>query len=136
MENREEEQSVIRHFKVSVGTRVYEVAVEEMGEVVQKETPLTSPPFPKQTQAQTPGPGAGDGVAQEGGDMVVCPMPARVVSIKCSKGDRVKSGDILLVIEAMKMEHNLCAPKDGIVLDIKTMEGASVAYSQPLVLIG
>lgn len=114
---------MIRRFKVSVGTKVYEVAVEEIGEVSQKE-------------AQTPKQETAEKVAQDGGCMVVCPMPAKVVSIKRNKGDRVKSGDILLVIEAMKMEHNLCAPKDGVVLDIKTIEGASVAYSQPLVLIG
>jgi len=125
---------VIRRFKVSVGTRVYEVAVEEIGEVSQKEAP--HPTLFRQPQAQTPKQEMAEKVAQDGECMVVCPMPAKVVSIKRNKGDRVKSGDILLVIEAMKMEHNLCAPKDGVVLDIKTIEGASVAYSQPLVLIG
>ena len=127
---------MIRRFKVSVGTKVYEVAVEEIGEVSQKEAPRPAPTPFRQPQAQTPKQEMADKVAQDGGCMVVCPMPAKVVSIKRNKGDRVKSGDILLVIEAMKMEHNLCAPKDGVVLDIKTIEGASVAYSQPLVLIG
>lgn len=66
---------------------------------------------------------------------ILCPMPAKVISLKCKPGDVVKKGDILLIIDAMKMEHNIIAPRDGVIIEVKTFEGASVAHNQPLIIM-
>ena len=140
MESRGEEQGVIRRFKVSVSGKVYEVAVEEIREEPTQEREyqpaprLQAPPRTEQVQATKKTTSEKPEIGK--GEVVVSPMPAKVVSIRCQTGGQVKSGDILLVIEAMKMEHNIFAPRDGVIVDIKTTEGASVAYSQPLVVIG
>jgi len=66
---------------------------------------------------------------------VVAPMPGRIVSIKVKKGDRVEEGDILLVLEAMKMENEITAPRKGTIKDIPVKEGASVNRGDPLIII-
>ena len=131
---------VIRRFKVKVGGKVYDVEVEELKEEATQKTE----PHPTEKQGvfyktEEPQPAkqpTNKGEEDVKGDEVVSPMPAKVISIKCKKGERVKSGTVLLVIEAMKMEHNIFSPRDGVVLDIRTSEGSSVAYNQPLVILG
>jgi biotin carboxyl carrier protein len=138
MENREKEFVLIRHFKVTVGSRVYEVAVEEAGEVSNKGSASQTIPPSSVPQKTEPAQTIKREVQKktEGGGAILCPMPAKVILIKCKIGDRVRCGEALLVIEAMKMEHTLCAPGDGVVLEIKASEGESVGYNQPLLLIG
>jgi biotin carboxyl carrier protein len=131
--------NLIRRFKVSVGNKAYEVAIEEIGGASQKDAPSQPTPInrpPKAENTQTPKQQFREKTEGCKTEAVVCPMPARVISIKCRVGERVEAGETLIVIEAMKMEHPLCAPKDGVILEIKTVEGASVAYNQPLIIIG
>jgi len=122
---------VIRRFKVNVSGRMYVVEVEEVKEEIIKKNEAISTPShktgraPKQTTKEK----------NEEREVVICPMPARVISIKCRAGEQVKTGEVLMVIEAMKMEHNIFSPRDGRVLEIKTSEGSSVAYNQPLLII-
>ena len=132
---------MIRRFRVTIGRKIYDVAVEEMGGGPQ-EKPAS--PATTETRVAAPAPQAG-GVAGEtkrgGGrgekkEVVVCPMPAKVISIVHKEGDWVRRGDVLLVVEAMKMENPICAPRDCVILEIKIKEGASVAAHQPLLLLG
>jgi biotin carboxyl carrier protein len=135
---REGELGVIRRFRVSVGNKTYEVEIEEIEEAPQKTTAkqLNIAPQAAQRTEHTVKQETKERAAVGKGGVVVCPMSAKVVSIKCKAGEKVKPGDALLVIEAMKMEHTLCAPCGGVILEIKTEEGASVAYNQPLIVIG
>jgi biotin carboxyl carrier protein len=63
------------------------------------------------------------------------PMPGTVLDIKVSEGQTVKAGDIILILEAMKMENELVAPKDGTIAKIYTSKSTSVNTGDPLVTI-
>ena len=66
---------------------------------------------------------------------VTAPMPGRITSIKVREGDRVKEGDVLLILEAMKMENEIASPRSGVVREVMVKEGASVNRGDPLVVI-
>ncbi|MDW8280998.1 MAG: acetyl-CoA carboxylase biotin carboxyl carrier protein subunit [Myxococcales bacterium] len=70
-----------------------------------------------------------------GPQQVRAPMPGKVVKILCRPGDRVRAGQGLLLIEAMKMENELRAPADGVVVDVRTVEGQSVEGGAVLVTL-
>jgi biotin carboxyl carrier protein len=64
-----------------------------------------------------------------------CPMPGTILDIKVTQGSRVKRGDVLFILEAMKMENEISAPKDGVVTQISIAKGASVATNDLLAVI-
>ena len=66
---------------------------------------------------------------------ITSPMPGKVVALKVKPGDKVRKGDVLLVIEAMKMENEIKAPRDGIVREVLVSEGSSVSTGQPLLAL-
>ena len=63
-------------------------------------------------------------------------MPGAIVKVNVTAGQAVKAGDVLCVLEAMKMENDITAPKDGTVTQVVTSKGASVSTGDPLVVIG
>jgi len=67
---------------------------------------------------------------------VVAPMTGKILSIKVKKGDEVKAGQVLCVLEAMKMENEIITPKAGVVKEIYVSEGASVSEGEPLFMVG
>ncbi len=62
-------------------------------------------------------------------------MPGLIISVAVAEGDTVSSGDVLVVLEAMKMESEICSPVDGVVKEVKVKAGDNVSQSQLLVLI-
>ncbi|HIY21222.1 MAG TPA: biotin/lipoyl-binding protein [Candidatus Flavonifractor merdigallinarum] len=66
------------------------------------------------------------------GEAVTSPMPGNILAVNCSAGQAVKAGDILFVLEAMKMENEICAPKDGTVTAVMTTKGFTVETGTPL----
>ena len=60
------------------------------------------------------------------GDPVTSPMPGAILDVRCSNGQQVKKGDILFILEAMKMENEIFAPKDGTITSVCTSKGATV----------
>lgn len=66
---------------------------------------------------------------------VVAPMTGKILSVKVKKGDSVKAGQILCILEAMKMENEIAAPKAGTVREVLVSEGASVSEGEPLFII-
>lgn len=68
-------------------------------------------------------------------DAVVAPMTGRILSVKTQKGDQVACGQILCVLEAMKMENEIVAPKSGTVREVYASEGSSVSEGEPLFII-
>jgi glutaconyl-CoA decarboxylase len=69
------------------------------------------------------------------GTSVDAPLPGNIFAIKVKEGDAVKAGDVLIVIEAMKMENEVCAPSDGVVKQIAVTKGQLVATGDTLVVI-
>ena len=66
---------------------------------------------------------------------LTAPMPGKVVEIKIKKGSKIKKGDTLLILEAMKMEHQVLAPNNGKVSDILVSKNQQVENGEPLVIL-
>lgn len=64
-----------------------------------------------------------------------CPMPGTIIDIKVNPGDSAKKGDTLFILEAMKMENEITAPRDGIIKEIQVIKGASVNTNDVLAVI-
>jgi acetyl-CoA/propionyl-CoA carboxylase biotin carboxyl carrier protein len=62
-------------------------------------------------------------------------MPGTVLVVKAAVGDRVSAGAPLLVVEAMKMEHTIAAPVDGVLTELNVQAGQQVALNQPLAVV-
>lgn len=59
-------------------------------------------------------------------------MPGNILKVNCAQGQAVKAGDILVVLEAMKMENEILAPRDGTVAQVVTTKGSCCGYGAPL----
>lgn len=128
----------MRKFNISVNGKSYEVEVEEIGGV-----PVSSPisksaaPAPKPAAPKAaPAPAAAAAAPVAGATTVEAPMPGNIVSIKVKNGDTVNEGDVLCVLEAMKMENEIMAPKAGKVVAVCTSQGAAVQTGDALISIG
>ena len=82
----------------------------------------------KTVSSAAPAPAA----APAGGETVAAPMPGTILDIRCSAGQQVNAGDVLFILEAMKMENEICAPRAGTIGSICVQKGASVATGAPL----
>lgn len=121
----------MRRFVINVNGNSYEVEVDELepGEksekiTLQKTTKTISEPVIE----DKPEP-VGEG------EIVEAPMPGSIFKVNVSKGDNVKAGDLLMILEAMKMENEILAPKDGKVIDIPVSEGVAVDTGDKLIII-
>jgi glutaconyl-CoA decarboxylase len=133
-----------RKYNAVINGKKYELEVEELGgsgartaapaTAAAAEASARQAPAPKPARADRPAP---EPAAAEGGsgDIVKAPVPGVVLDIKTSVGARVKRGEVLLLIEAMKMENEIVAARDGVVAQILVAKGASVAMGTPLVVI-
>jgi len=125
----------MRKFNISVNGKSYEVEVEEVGGAQVS----YSAPAPKAAPAPAAAPAAPKAAAPSapvaGANNVTAPMPGTIVSVKVNVGDTVKSGDVLCVLEAMKMENEIMAPADGKVVGVSAAAGASVNTGDVLVSI-
>ena len=70
------------------------------------------------------------------GEAINAPMPGNILKVNVKPGDAVKSGTVLVVLEAMKMENEIMAPKDGTVTQVLVSKGSTVDTGAPLVVIG
>ena len=130
-------------YKVTLNGKVYEVEVEK-GEAmlideyeakapVPAVAPVAAPAAPAAAApAAAPAPAA---QATAAGEQIKSPLPGNVLQIKVSVGQAVKAGDVLAVIEAMKMENDVLATKDGSVKQILVNKGATVATGDVLMVI-
>jgi len=120
-------------FKITVNGQTYEVEVEEIGGTISQSAQVQAEPTPapaiKQPNHQPqPKPQATkpktSGTA--GKNKITAPMPGTILSIKKKPGDTIQKGEVVMILEAMKMENEIIAPEDGVVTSVDTNEGASV----------
>ncbi len=122
---------------VTINDKDYEVEVEK-GEAkllnVAKTAPASAPAPVAAAVAAAPAPAPAP-AAVAGAEVIPSPMPGVVVDLKVAVGTVVKKGDTLLILEAMKMENEITATKDGTVAQILTAKGATVTTGTPLVAL-
>ena len=129
-------------YKVTLNGRTYEVEVEAGKAMLLDEYAAVAPvaaPAAAAPAAAAPvaaAPVAAAGVNVTGGTTVAAPMPGNILKVNVKAGDKVKSGTVLVVLEAMKMENEIMAPKDGTVTQVLVSKGSTVDTGAPLVVIG
>ena len=129
-------------YKVTLNGRTYEVEVEAGKAMLLDEyeaivpsaapaAPAAAPVAAAPVAAAAPAAPAVTGA----GEPVNAPMPGNILRVNVKAGDAVKSGTVLCVLEAMKMENEILAPKDGTITQVLVSKGASVDTGAPLVVI-
>lgn len=125
-------------YKVTLNNRVYEVEVEAGEAMLIDEYEALAPAAPAPASAApaavaaAPAPAA---AALAAGEAVKSPMPGNILKINVSEGQKVNEGDVLLILEAMKMENEVTATKSGTVAQIAVSKGQVVETGTPLVVI-
>ena len=125
----------MRKFNITVNGVAYEVEVEEVaaGEV---SAPAAAPKAAPKAAAPAAKPAAAPKAAPvASGVQVKAPMPGTILDVKVSQGASVKKGDVLCILEAMKMENEILAPQDGTVAQVNVTKGASVNSGDALVVL-
>jgi len=122
-------------YKISLQGRTYEVLVEEGEAIIEDEYETAVPAAPAAAPAAVPAAPVSAAVPVAAGTTIDAPLPGNILSIKVSAGQAVKAGDVLVIIEAMKMENEVTAPCDGMVKQIVTAKGAVVATGDTLLVI-
>ena len=103
----------MKKYRVNVNGTVYEVELEEIA----GSAPAAAPAAPAAAAART---------AAAGGERICAPMPGNILSVNVAAGDAVKKGQVLMILEAMKMENEIMAPRDGKVTAVAVTKGAAV----------
>ena len=112
-------------YQVTLNGKIYEVDVTETDAVITSVTQAAAPAptAPAAAPASAPAPAAKSAVA---GEKITSPMPGNILSVKISVGQTVKAGDVLFILEAMKMENEIVAPHDGALKQVLVTKGAKV----------
>lgn len=121
-------------YKVTLNNRVYEVEVELGQAMLVDEYDAIAPSAPAAAPVSVPAavPAA---AALAAGEVVKSPMPGNILKINVTPGQKVAEGDVLIILEAMKMENEIVATKSGTVAQIAVSKGAVVETGAPLVVI-
>ena len=125
-------------YKVTLNGKIYEVEVEKGEAVLQAEyeaaLPQSAPAVAgTSAPAQTVAAAAPAAAPQSAGaNSVTAPMPGTINAVKVTSGQQVKKGDVLFILEAMKMENEIYADKDGKIGQVFVQKGASVNTGAPL----
>ena len=117
----------MKKYRVNVNGTVYEVELEEITGGA-----AAAPAAAAAAPVATP---AAPASAPAGGEQITSPMPGNILSVNVSAGDTVKKGQVLMILEAMKMENEILAPRDGTVAQVVTSKGAVVETGAPLVVL-
>ena len=113
----------MKKYRVTVNGTAYEIELEEMTGAMPAAAPAAAP---------APAPAA---AAPAGGEQVTSPMPGTILDVKFAQGAAVKKGDVLMILEAMKMENEIMCPCDGRIASINTSKGAAVESGTLLCVI-
>ena len=118
----------MKKYNVNVNGTSYEITLEVVDE---KDVKATAPAAAKAAPAPAPAP-----AKSANGETVTSPMPGNILSVNVQNGAAVKKGDVLMVLEAMKMENEIMSPCDGTVVSVNVQSGASVETGAVLCVIG
>ena len=114
----------MKNYTITVNGNVYDVTVEEgTGSAAPAAAPKAAPAAPKAAPAA---PKAAAPAGAAGSVKVAAPMPGKILGVKANPGQAVKKGDVIVILEAMKMENEIVAPQDGTIASINVATGDSV----------
>ncbi len=139
-------------YEVTLNGKTYEIEVEEGKAIVLDERTAAPAPAAPTAAAPAPAPAAPTAAAPApaapapaaaapaaapagSGTPINAPLPGTILSVNVSNGQAVKKGDVLLIIEAMKMENEIMAPSDGTVTSVAVSKGQAVESGMPLVYL-
>ena len=119
----------MKNYTITVNGNVYDVTVEEGTGSTAGAAKAAAP----KAAAPKAAPKAAAPAGAQGAVKVNAPMPGKILKVNVNAGAAVKKGDVLLVLEAMQMENELCAPQDGTVATVECAAGDSVESGKVLV---
>ncbi len=137
-------------YKVTLRNKVYEVEVEHGEAILLDEYEAVAPAAPVAAApvAAAPAPAAAPAApaaapaapavpaATAAGEQVTSPMPGTILDVRVNAGDSVKAGQVMMILEAMKMENEIVAPRDAVVAQVVVNKGAKVETGSPLIVLG
>lgn len=118
----------MKKYEIEINNEVYRVSVRELSADAEM---TAAPTVEEPTAADTPSTQGNSGSVKE----INAPMAGTIVDIKVSPGQAVSKGDVLVILEAMKMENEIVAPEDGLVGEIFVSRNDAVASDQPLLTL-
>ena len=121
----------MKNYRITVNGTSYDVSVEELSGGAVSAAPVAAAPVAAPAPAAAPAapaPAAGGA----GSIKVSSPMPGKILAVKANVGDSVKKGQVILILEAMKMENEVVAPEDGTIASIDVTVGAMVESGDTL----
>ena len=113
----------MKKYRVNVNGTVYEVDVEDISGAAPVAAPAAAP-------------AAAPVAAPAGGEQVTSPMPGNILAVNVAAGDTVRKGQVLMILEAMKMENEIMCPCDGKIVSVSVTKGATVESGTLLCVIG
>jgi len=142
----------MKKYRVNVNGTEYEIAIEDISNTSSISTAAparSAAPTPARVPAAAPGstaprpaaapttpkPAAAPAAAFANGASITAPMPGNIITVRVSDGQTVKKGDVLMILEAMKMENEIMAPCDGIVQSLSAAAGSAVTSGALLCVI-
>ena len=125
----------MRKFNITVNGVAYEVEVEEVAAGEASAPAAAALKAAPKAAAPAAKPAAPKAAPVANGTKVNAPMPGTILDVKVAQGQAVKKGDVLLILEAMKMENEILAPQDGTVAQVTVSKGASVNSGDALVVL-
>lgn len=132
----------MKTYNITVNGVTYTVEVEEVGATAAAPAAVAAPaaapvaaPAAAPAAAPKAAPAAPKASGVAGAVSVKAPMPGNIMKVNCKVGASVKKGEVLIVLEAMKMENDICAPADGVVASVEVAQGATVETDALLVTL-
>lgn len=124
----------MKNYKVNVNGTEYKVSIELIDESEVTAAPAAAAPSAAPAAAPA-APAAPAASAPAGGEKVNAPMPGTILAVNVAVGDTVKKGQVLVILEAMKMENEIMSPVDGKVTFVGVTKGATVNSGTPICVI-